>query len=167
MVVSNLKKTQTKFCKTSEAAQTAWKHARCIKPSNKETFLRIGDKLVGLTDYVSQQEDIDAVIPTLCCGARLLINRTETQVNQICKNISAPDTGSFLMEIISLVLGDVLDLVCAKHPSVDRCYTIEASVTRKLEKMQAEQGITHRRVMQSILAVLAKLDSQIVEGQGR
>lgn len=163
MVVSNFKKTHSKFCKSSNSTASAYRHAKCIKPDTRETFLQIGDRLVGLADHVADRPNITQVIPALCCGARLLINTTESEINQLCQNISAPDTGTFLSGIITSTLGDVLDLLCAKYPSIDSCTSQEETLTLQLSDMMANQNVTSRMVMGSMLRLLQRLDTASVD----
>lgn len=163
MVVANFKKTHAQFCKTSNSTASAFRHARCINPDTREIFLRIGDRLVGLADHVAQRPNINQVIPALCCGSRILINTTESRVNEICKSISAPDTGTFLSGIISSTLGDVLDLLCSKYPTVESCYAQENNLTLELTHLMDNQNVTSRMVMGSMLRLLQRLDTANVD----
>lgn len=160
MMSANLKKTHNKLCGTSEAIDETYKHVSCIKESNLESFLRIMDKLVGLADYTISIPR-DEMIPTMCCGIRLLLERTEKQVNTLCAPITGINSGTYLMQVTSSTLGDFLDLVCSKYPSVNECYTLDNDLTKKLDKMQKNQPVTHRRIMRSILKVLQRFESDM------
>ena len=161
MMAVNLKKTHSALCGTPEAIEETYKHVSCIQESNLESFLRIMDKLVGLTDHTLSVPRSE-MIPTMCCGVRLLLERTEKQVNALCKNITGVNSGTRLMQVASSTLGDFLDLMCAKYSSVGECYATENELTARLDKMQRSQPVTHRRMMRSILKVLQRFESDML-----
>ena len=124
--------------------------------------MTINDKLVGLCDYVANQSEDLKAIPSTCCGGRLLLVEVQRMGNEECKQFTGrQDTGDFLMGVLETMLDSFLDLVCAKHSSVDKCYELDREMTAKLADMQLKQNVTDHRIVRSLLGVLQRLDTEM------
>lgn len=161
LILKSMKDAQKKFCGTPEAVESSFNHVRCFRQSNHDIFMTINDKLVGLCDYVANESEDVKAIPNICCGGRLLLKEVKRMGNEQCKQITGQDTGDFLEGVIETMLDSFLDLVCAKHSSVEKCYQLDSEMTEKLAEMQAKQNVTNHKIVTSLLGVLQRLDTEM------
>lgn len=160
IAIRNMKKMYREYCLDSERRQASYQHLRCVSSKTKSRLLKISSAISNAIDFAASQENIDQVIPQLCCGIHYALAYTEEKVNSICNEITGPTTGKFFVRIFNSTASDVLDLLCSQYSSTSQCLLKVPHLTKQVTVALHSPSKVHKNTpLIPMMKVLSRLDN--------
>lgn len=159
IAIRNMKKLYREYCLDAERRKSAYNHLRCVSSKTKAGLLKVNTAIYNAIDFAATRENIDEVIPQLCCGVHYALAYTEEKVSQICHDITGPATGRFFVRIFNSTASDVLDLLCSQYSSTSQCLLKVPHLTKQVTAALHSPTKVHTSTpLIPVMKVLSKLD---------
>ena len=159
--MSNVKKTYKTYCLSETNKNLAFRHLRCMRPSNKDGFLQVGSWIISMMNYVSNVEDLDEAIPSMCCGARNLVVKAEQLIESLCSKVRKDGSGKWMTDLTFSLVADALDLMCAGYSSVEECNKKVPEIMAKVDNATISDGQYNHTAIVPLIKLIKRLDGQI------
>lgn len=91
---------------------------------DQDTKLGMAQTVVIVTsfaNYASELEDVDHIIPAVCCGRGLVKQQCLELVDDLCRQKTGPDTSAYIVDIVYSAFSDIFDLMCGKFKDESSC----------------------------------------------
>lgn len=107
-------------------------------------------------------EDKQKLIKGVCCGARFLRDIAISKLTILCKPFSGEKTGAWMTQIVYGCFQDVIDLMCGKYPTTDKCQELEPVIYKDMKtKIENASLLDNSSIAVGIINVISKLDESI------
>ena len=161
IAIRNMKKLYREYCLDAERRQASYNHLRCVSSKTKARLLKVASAISNTIEFAATREDIDQVIPQLCCGIHYALAYTEEKVGQICGEVTGPGTGKFFVRIFNSTASDALDLLCSQYSSTSQCLLKVPHLTKQVTVALHSPSKVHSSTpIIPIMKVLSKLDHE-------
>jgi hypothetical protein len=165
-ITNNVRKTHRKYCSDQEGVKTAFSHLKCITGETLTPVKYLAKQFqsflmaVSTTSDKEDKKDNEKLIQSLCCGSRIMKERAVSSLTDICSSRTGnKQSGTFLTDIVYGVFSEIIDLTCAKYPSVEKCKQLTPEVTRQMQRVMDNPIISQdSSIMTSIINILYSLD---------
>lgn len=161
IVMSNVKKTWKKFCLPGPNKNTGFRHLKCMRPSNKGDFIKVGNIIVSFMDYVSKVEDLDEAIPSLCCGSKSLLLKAEDQLEKTCSSVRQKGSGKWMANITYSLLQDALDMMCGSYDTLEVCNSKVPQLMTKIDASLDPEANFNYTMIVPLVRLVKRLDGQL------
>ena len=165
LVVSSIRKTWKSVCNNDEKRAETYSHLRCLTPETKPEHIKVGMAIVAMSKFVSSLEDLDDGIPGLCCGTKILLNRSTDKLEAICSKIGYKGSGKWLADMAYSVTVDALDMICGGYQTLEDCHRKKPQLMIQVnESVRDDVEFNHTFVI-PIVKLINRLDGQITFDQ--
>ena len=159
VVLSNIKKFKKRFCGPDK--NVALHHLQCMKPDNKETWMKVGNLATSMATYVASFENLDEAIPGLCCGARHLVSKAGLMLEDVCSKVGLNGSGIWMSDVVNNLLTDALDIMCSGFPSVKVCSEKVPELMTKIGDAMNDDTQFNTTMIVPMVRLITKLDGDI------
>lgn len=125
IVLSSARRQSKKICLSKESRVEVVDALKCVSSSN-ESFSdaqQIGHQITSFVTYLVNISDINHVIPSLCCGYRVMLNHAIDTLNDMCGRQHVDDEKSkYLVAMIENILSDAIDMMCSTYQTIEICH---------------------------------------------
>lgn len=132
VAIRNMKKQYNEYCLNPERMQQAYNHIRCLSEENKSEMLRISASITAAIDFAASRENVNEIIPALCCGTHDALTFVESQMTRICRNKTGPLTGKHFVRVANTTASDAVDMLCGQYQSMAQCIIKVPQLTTQL-----------------------------------
>lgn len=137
------------------------KNISCFTKQTLAELRKVTFKITSAIEYVSGLDDLDEMIPGLCCGIHEVLKMGSDVVDKMCSNQTGQQTTQYFMGMLSSALSDSLDLVCGSYDSISTCQRKKPQVLESLRVKLAEDVSFNYTAIIPMMQVIKKLDSDI------
>lgn len=159
--MTNVKKVYKQFCLNPKQLQLAYEHVKCMDETTKGDFIEIYHKIVSVVMHVSELGKLDDIIPATCCGTKIVLEQGVMDLARICNGKGRTDTPQFVMGLVSSVLAEALDIMCAKWPTVSSCHIQRPDLVAGMVTAMTNYTKYDFSPVRPLLKIINKLDSTI------
>lgn len=110
-------------------------HVQCLIPKNNFVVETQFKRVKILLHYVSSLEEEKKLFPGLCCSLNYMKEEVMRETNEICKDITGPETAKYLETLLKVMMSDVFDLICGRHSSSTACDEREPTLMSKIRTL--------------------------------
>ena len=160
IAILNLKKLYKRFCLSSDK-NLAFHHLQCMKPENKEVWMKIGNMAISTVKFISTIDDLEEAIPSLCCGTRNTVFRAEIILEDVCSRLNLTGSGKWMANVVNSFLTDVLDIMCFSFSSVEECSKKVPVIMAKLNNATNVEVQFNTSLIVPLVKLVNRLDGQI------
>jgi hypothetical protein len=152
-------------CKDSATVKKSYRHSKCINPVTYSELAELRNKVNNVLGYAANVTDIDEVIPSICCGIYTLIGKVKSEMTKTCtrRRLGLPDTPDFIVNLIEVSLGDMMDLMCGKFKTIKDCETHASTSMKAVDEIlnQEKQREADHSPILPLIAIVQRLDGQV------
>lgn len=112
MVAKAARKSFKYICSDDRSMEATVKHLRCFNPQTRNQTRVVADKFVHYFEVAVRMQDVDEVLPALCCGAYDLMLQIKQDIMRICAPLTGKETADFLADLFWRDFHDLLILGC-------------------------------------------------------
>jgi hypothetical protein len=123
----------------------------------------ISDQIIGLMNYIGKAGIRTSLAP-VCCGSRLLLDRAESEIRDVCMNKTGLDSGRFVRSIVASTVSDMMELVCSAYSDITVCHQKHPVMMTDIRNVIEHPKETNRRIVTSFLLLFKKLESESKTG---
>ena len=157
-----MKKNGKVYCDDPAKRREVVPHTRCLTSAVRPDAVKAINKLTLVVEFVTDQPNIDDMIPGLCCGFLGLMEELEKDMGSKCDSITRLKTGKFIRQIVEANIADAMDLMCGNFGSVEKCQEKAPDLLNEIKlKMQENQPIYNHTAFTSLLRFIQRMDSQV------
>jgi len=161
VTMTNVKKVYKLFCQNPGQLRLAYEHVKCMDETTKGDFIEIYHKIVNVIVHVSKMENLDDIIPAACCGTKIALDQGMIDLARICNGKGRTDTPQFVMSLVSSVISDALDIMCAKWPTVSSCHIQRPDLVGGIVTAMTNYTKYDFSPVRPLLKIMERLDSKI------
>lgn len=122
-VYLHIKRTLEQVCKNTIFRSEIIFHSRCFAETKELNVVkRIVDQGTLTALYVLKFIPTNKIVGWGCCGYQKMFHDGIQQINQVCKQKTANNTGEFAMGFLHAAASDLIDIGCRKYSSVELCH---------------------------------------------
>jgi hypothetical protein len=161
-VLGNIRKSQRSYCMSEKKRRAAFHHLQCLNPQSKPDMIRIGNRLSGLMDYVSDNVTTNDIIPSICCGSNYLFDVLATEFEDVCAKHNRSGSGKWMMGVVEAFFVDALDLLCGQFRSATECAASDSSpsINSTYAAIDRAAASSHTPIT-SLVRILERLGSSL------
>jgi len=162
LVVRNMKKNGEKYCDNEEHRVMVTKHSKCMGPEVAEAFNLISNRITILVEKVTDRPDINELIPGLCCGFHLVLDKIEKETKKLCDKNTGLKTGKFVRNLIRDTMSEAIELLCSQFSTKKICKEkLPAMVGELKESFNQNSPVYNHTVVTSLIRFFERLDSRV------
>lgn len=158
IIANRIRKIQKDICSTDEKIDEAYNHAKCVTNDTLPVIKHLAYQVRSLFTTLSAMESRDDIIPGLCCGMHSLIDVIRPKLHEICTPRTGPKTPDYLIGLVNQVFSDVLDIMCGRYPSLEKCKELQPEVTKKIYNAFATAKPSKTPIFDRFLMIMSQFD---------
>lgn len=162
IIATRIRKIQKSICSTDEKMDEAFNHAKCVTNETLPVFQHLAYQVRSLFTTLSALESSDDVIPGLCCGMHGFIDVARPKLHETCTPRTGPKTSDYLIGLVNQVFSDVLDMMCGRYPSLEKCKELQPEVTKKINNAFATAKPSRTPIFNRFLTIMSQFDEALV-----
>ena len=162
IVMNSIKKTWKTFCLTEENKSLAFRHTKCMKPTNRHKFDQLRDMIISLLEYIAGVEDVNLIIPGLCCGAKRGLAKFAEDLEKVCNAERMKGSGHWVtQEVIYRILQDALDMMCGAYDTLEICNAKFPDLMLNIENSLNTTETYNHTLVVPVVKLIQRLDGDL------
>lgn len=117
--------------------------------------------IVSLVKYTADLEDLDEAIPSICCGSKIVLEKSETKMENLCSSVGLKGSGKWLSNLVYNILNDALDVICGGYGALEECEKKKPGLNAKVDSVISSDQTFNHTIFIPIVKLIKRLDGQI------
>ena len=163
MVLANAKKNVKSICTTSKQRTQLVDNLKCFTNETWPEFVQLGYDITSLVDYLANLDNIDNIIPGLCCGYHLIMEVGREKISSLCSQQGVGSSGpEYFLGLVQAAMSDAIDMMCGAYATIDMCEKKNPDLVQEVKMAQnttANNSYNHTMVI-PFLKVIDRIDRE-------
>lgn len=132
----------------------------------KNDLARTVTLVTSFTQWVSDLDDPDKMIPAICCGNKLVKSQCHKIVDDACHYRTGPSTADYIVDIVYSSFTEIFDMMCGKFPDENACTKHEPQLYKEVLLRLANPVVYNHTISVPLVKIIRQLDSKITINEG-
>ena len=148
-------------CLDDEKLTQAYSHVKCMDKDTKQGLAYTVTVITSFANFVSKLEDVDEIIPAICCGNKNVTDQCYKIIDDLCLHRTGPATARYIVNIVYSAFSEVFDMMCSKFPDDNACQKHAPRMYSELKNALANVINYNHTLTIPFIKIIRKLDGQV------
>ena len=158
IILSNVKRIHKSICANDVKLNEAFEHVKCMTQETKQSMVAVVNIAVSMVTEASKLQDVDDIIPGLCCGSLEYFDRMEVMANEICLTRTGPETSKYIGSLIRNIFADAIDIMCGKYPTAKECEALKPQLFEQMKNSMNQSTPVNSSFALPLVNLVKRLD---------
>ena len=118
--------------------------------------------IISLLEYIAGVEDVNLIIPGLCCGAKRGLAKFAEDLETVCNAEGMKGTGPWVAkEVVYRILQDALDMMCGAYDTLEICNAKFPDLMLNIENSLNTTETYNHTLVVPVVKLIQRLDGDL------
>ncbi|XP_074593169.1 uncharacterized protein LOC141848933 [Brevipalpus obovatus] len=159
LVLRGAKESMKYVCDDKSHRKEVINYLGCLRSNNLGKAYTMLERALNVLDYIGYNvTDGHQLLPYICCSYHFISDRVKRFMEKECPAKSA-GAEKFIHGVINLAAKDIIDLGCARTPSLQNCEERQSEIMQRIKeaRFSSSTSLEERSFVKPVLAIADRL----------